>query len=674
MAQLDTYAATSSEVEITIPLQSEGPHLLDIRNRAENHMDSTGYRLRFKQLVANGVADLQTIQYTYDALSRLVEARYNPGLAVDSPDADLLRQDVYTFDLAGNRLSESLALNGGTPTITNYTYNAANQISNQGFAYNANGNLTNDGVNTYTWDRANRLLSMGGVANQYDGMGRRVNQTVNSIVTEYFLDVQPSLPVMFGATANGETMRFLHTPRGIQGYQNDLGEWIWPVRDSLGSVRVELDDNLAVQASRQFSPIGLPFEEQGTFESPYAFTGEPMDGNGLVHLRRRYYNPMLGVFPSLDPMEGEIARVMSLNRYGYVEGNVANRVDPSGLRMNCPYEYHGAIVDLVPYLREDSYYAFAYLHGGNLEECEELCGLISHFCLPQLDRRYSGLGGDLRGETTCIQNCQTIFPRANIKYPIPAWFTAMADCGFSPVNPLICLGSKAIGGPDLGLGVEVASCVSDGTFLRNLRAALLELDSTQSEVRTRGFIVGFEVGVGAPAAVGGSAMLMFESPSWLYLNCEQNSGLFGYGEIGLSTPDLGFSDPRQGVFGLAWSTADLANTSGPTLNISGDFIGAGLPAGIEAVIGLALAEDIINTTLSPATHFGLLWGVIQGMGGGLSLSLDGNCNVSVYVSAVGGIPSLSGTLGYTFEPISGGCSSFAPIIGSVDPLAILHAR
>jgi len=43
----DTYAATSGEVEITIPLQSEEPHVLEIRNRPENHMDSTGYRLRF---------------------------------------------------------------------------------------------------------------------------------------------------------------------------------------------------------------------------------------------------------------------------------------------------------------------------------------------------------------------------------------------------------------------------------------------------------------------------------------------------------------------------------------------------------------------------------------------------------------------------------------------------
>lgn len=40
---------------------------------------------------------------------------------------------------------------------------------------------------------------------------------------------------------------------------------------------------------------------------------------------------MLGVFPSLDPLEGDIPENRSLNRYGYVQGNPANLIDPSGM-------------------------------------------------------------------------------------------------------------------------------------------------------------------------------------------------------------------------------------------------------------------------------------------------------------------------------------------------------
>ncbi len=54
------------------------------------------------------------------------------------------------------------------------------------------------------------------------------------------------------------------------------------------------------------------------------FTGELMDANELVYLRARYYHPGLGVFMSLDPVEG-------VNRYQYVSSNPINRTDASGL-------------------------------------------------------------------------------------------------------------------------------------------------------------------------------------------------------------------------------------------------------------------------------------------------------------------------------------------------------
>lgn len=40
-----------------------------------------------------------------------------------------------------------------------------------------------------------------------------------------------------------------------------------------------------------------------------------------MHLRARDYAPELGVFPSLDSIEGSLSNVMALNRYGYVAGN-----------------------------------------------------------------------------------------------------------------------------------------------------------------------------------------------------------------------------------------------------------------------------------------------------------------------------------------------------------------
>jgi RHS repeat-associated protein len=64
----------------------------------------------------------------------------------------------------------------------------------------------------------------------------------------------------------------------------------------------------------------------GGFGSPFTFTGELLDANDLLYLRARYYNPALGVFTALDPVE-------NLNRYQYVGANPVNFVDSSGMSM-----------------------------------------------------------------------------------------------------------------------------------------------------------------------------------------------------------------------------------------------------------------------------------------------------------------------------------------------------
>ena len=60
-------------------------------------------------------------------------------------------------------------------------------------------------------------------------------------------------------------------------------------------------------------------------------------GDELLYLRARYYNPSMGVFPSLDPFEGMHSRPMSLNGYMYVEGDPVNKVDNSGKCAEVPY-------------------------------------------------------------------------------------------------------------------------------------------------------------------------------------------------------------------------------------------------------------------------------------------------------------------------------------------------
>lgn len=128
-----------------------------------------------------------------------------------------------------------------------------------------------------------------------------------------------------------KTTYFIHVPTGIQQQQNLDGSWNYTLQDGLGSVRGIADADGNILRSSNYSPVGEPFDVTGIAETPFGFTGEMVDPNGLVYLRARYYSPALGAFPSLDPVEGALDIPTSLNRYSYAQGNPTNRVDPSGM-------------------------------------------------------------------------------------------------------------------------------------------------------------------------------------------------------------------------------------------------------------------------------------------------------------------------------------------------------
>jgi RHS repeat-associated protein len=97
------------------------------------------------------------------------------------------------------------------------------------------------------------------------------------------------------------------------------------VPDVLGSVRGAFDADLTMQAIRDYAPYCDPFGEQGSFTGPFSFTGEPVDANGLTHLRARYYAPSIGRFFQLDPSWQD------QNLYAYGRDNPLRYSDPSGL-------------------------------------------------------------------------------------------------------------------------------------------------------------------------------------------------------------------------------------------------------------------------------------------------------------------------------------------------------
>jgi YD repeat-containing protein len=247
----------------------------------------------------DGITSTGTTQrtvYKYDDLYRLIDA-------CTSANQTLIRDYHYNYDLSGNRLdaiSNDYAAN--TTTANHYTYNLANQITSSSlnggaavsYLYDLNGNLTNDGANTYSYDAANRLTSVLNIATSqsvtfaYNGMGDRYHRSVAGVQTTYLLDLTSSLTQVLTENTNGIETRYL-LGLDVIGQQVDK-QWSYFGYDGLSSVRQLTDAPGALTFATQYDPYGQPIAPSGVPTSALGFTGEQTTSTGLVYLRARYIN------------------------------------------------------------------------------------------------------------------------------------------------------------------------------------------------------------------------------------------------------------------------------------------------------------------------------------------------------------------------------------------------
>lgn len=260
----------------------------------------------------NANAELRS--YGYDDLYRLISA--SVGATNHS----------WTYDLAGNRLTETVA--GATTT---YAYNADNRPTMVGavpVTHDANGHLVFDGTRTHTWDVRGRLagVSAPGSNNQftYDPFGLRTAKVVNGVATAYLLDGQDVVSEISG----GNSIHTLHGPMVDQPLSR-AGLYFTP--DHLGSTTTLTDGAGSVVQQYRYSPFGET-SRSTTVNNPFQFTGREKDETGLYYYRARHYSPKWGRFVSQDPIgfAGGDA-----NLYAYVANDPVNFTDPPGLQ-KCP--------------------------------------------------------------------------------------------------------------------------------------------------------------------------------------------------------------------------------------------------------------------------------------------------------------------------------------------------
>jgi RHS repeat-associated protein len=200
------------------------------------------------------------------------------------------------------------------------------------YSYDANGNLTSDGVNTYRWDAANRLLGItypgsSQTSFTYDGLGRRVSivESTGGTITGTKNFVWSGLMMAEERNAsNCVTRRFYD-----QGEQISRTNYYY-AKDHLGSIRELTDSSGALEARYDYDPYGNRTRTGGvaSFDADFGFTGHYFHSpSGLDLTLYRAYSASTGRWLSRDP----IAEEGGVNLYKYVVNDPLRNVDPIGL-------------------------------------------------------------------------------------------------------------------------------------------------------------------------------------------------------------------------------------------------------------------------------------------------------------------------------------------------------
>lgn len=180
------------------------------------------------------------------------------------------------------------------------------------------------------------------VAYLYDGDGLRVQKTNNltGVITNYLWDRNnlTGYPQVSEELQNGQVVRrFVYGPTGpLYQVQNTGVSWVTSYfgKDATGSVRFLMDGNGNITDSLDYDAFGNAINQTHTgtpTPNVYQFDGEYQDPHtGLIYLRARWMNPVIGRFMSMDTYEGDQTDPISLHKYQAFSNDPINKVDPSG--------------------------------------------------------------------------------------------------------------------------------------------------------------------------------------------------------------------------------------------------------------------------------------------------------------------------------------------------------
>lgn len=308
----------------------------------ENFVYDNLHRLTRSTRTFHGGANI-SIDYAYDAVGNLLKK------------SDFSANNTSAYQYVNSRT----AANGwaGPNAVRNVTLL---DNTTRTYSYDQNGNLTNDGLRTITYNAFNkptRIQVASGKLHPSDA-----NNTNASDVRFYYGADQ--LRYKQTKTQSGVTKTTVYIGKlyeqvttgslvekksyldGIailtQKIQNNTttNKIGFLHRDRLGSMTLIVNDKGAKLEGHSFDPFGRPRTEKlqdsfpaivGSSFTTRGFTEhEHLDDSQLIHMNGRAYDYNLGRFLSVDPFIQEPGNSQSMNPYSYIMNNPLAGTDPSG--------------------------------------------------------------------------------------------------------------------------------------------------------------------------------------------------------------------------------------------------------------------------------------------------------------------------------------------------------
>jgi len=310
--------------------------------------------------------------YDYDDLSQ-VKRDWSVLTGTTTPIAG--RDNRFVYDAFGNRKSAQQGTGAVVPTQPN-ELNQLESINGVVANYDADGNLTDDGLWSYTYDAENRLIGQENTSAaiqagrvtaaaarrlkyEYDYLGRRVSKAVfayNSASGTYgaqatlrrvFLydgwnlirEFDPTVsanalaPVanhVWGLDLSGSAQGAGGVGGLLFSYHYASGKVLLPIYDQIGNVYGMIDQTGTTVARYEYDAFGRTITEDGnsSADNPIRFSTKYTDSETkLIYYGLRYYSPGLGRFVNRDPIEEQ----GGVNLYAFVRNNVVNGIDRLGM-------------------------------------------------------------------------------------------------------------------------------------------------------------------------------------------------------------------------------------------------------------------------------------------------------------------------------------------------------